>query len=351
MRFVDILRIGGKLLAGKFLRRNFPLSVELGITYRCCLACKYCLIIDPANYLNNNQNLAKSDMSLPQIKNVLTLLGHMGVERINLSGGEPLIRNDIDKILESSYLLKGKVSLTTNGILVPKYCDLLKGLDFLSISINGAKKTHNYLAGATTHESVLNAIQLAKSKSIQVFLSAVITAHTTEEDVDFLLRLANDYDTFCICQPLFEGGYFEDDYVKFANIQSIAPSLSHLESICNYMKYSPYRHRIVGGQDFIEFILKYNRDKAEGLTSIKKCIAGNGFFYISPSGDFFPCSLMFKKILHKKFYECNPNEINSIKINEINCAGCLCYSNIMLDRFGRFDIHAMVDVLIKQYIK
>lgn len=351
MRLSDTLRIGGKLLAGKILGRNVPLSVELGITYRCCLSCKYCLIIDPANYSNNDEDLLKTDMALPQVKNVLTLLGHMGVERINLSGGEPLIRNDIDKILESAYLLKGKLSLTTNGILVPKYCDLLRKLDFLSISINGTRKTHDYLAGATTHESVLNAIQLAKSRSIQVFLSAVITAYTTEEDLQFLLRLAEYYDTFCICQPLFEGGYFEDGYVKFAKIQSVAPSLAHLENLYNYMKYSPYRHRIVGGRDFIEFLLKFGRDKVAGLTLIKKCIAGNSFFYISPSGDFFPCSLMFKKVLQKKFYEYKLEEINRIKISEINCAGCLCYSNIMLDRISRFNIDAILDILIKQYIK
>ncbi len=351
MQIIENIRMGGKVLAGKLLRKRSSLSVEFGITYQCGLACKYCLLGDPENYFDPDKCSVKQDMSLSQVRKVLSILGHLGVERINLSGGEPLFRKDIDKVLESAFLLKSKISLTTNGLLVPQYLDLLQKLDFLCISINGDKKTHDHLAGAQTHDAVMRAIALSKARGIQVLISSVITACTTEDDLRFLLGLADRYDMFCVFQPVFEGGYFEKGYVRFNEFIPVVPTSGHLEGLFESIKNNPYRKRVVGGRNFIEFVLKFSREKARGLPRPRPCTAGNGFFYISPSGDMFPCSLRFQKLLKGKFYECSLQEIGKMGIGPVQCPGCCCYSNNILDKIGRFDLQALAGVLMDQYVQ
>jgi MoaA/NifB/PqqE/SkfB family radical SAM enzyme len=350
MNLIEDIRIGKKIAIAKILKRKCLLSVEFGITYQCNLTCKYCFKGDFEDYFNPGKCPGNKDMSLEQIKNVFVILKRLGAERINLSGGEPLLRKDIDKILESAFLLGSKISLTTNGVLVPKYIDLLTGLGFLCVSINGDRETHNYLAGADTHEAVMKAIDLSITRKIRVLLSAVITSKTTEKDLQFLLRLADYYRTFCILQPVFEGGFLEREYVKFNGLNGIIPALRQIERLFEYLSNSPYRKLIVGGKSFLEFTLKFSSAKEKGSYVLKKCAAGNSFFYISPEGYLFPCSLRFQKLFNGKIYEHTFEEIEENKINQIWCRGCCCYSNNILDRITGLDWKAIASVLLKQYV-
>ncbi len=284
MRLMDNIRIGGKVLGGKILSRRVPLSVEFGITYQCGLACKYCFSDHSAHYSGSPSYLQGEEMTLPQIRKTLSLLGRLGVERINLSGGEPLCRQDIDEILGSALVLKSKISLTTNGLLVPRYLDMLSRLDFLCISINGTKATHNYLAGAETHDAVMRAIALAKERKIQLFLSAVIADNTQDEDVAFLLKLADHYDIHCLFQPVFGGAYFEEGYVAIPKLRAVIPTASQTRKLFTSMKGGRHAKRVVGGRAFIEFILNTAVEGAGAGLAVKRCSAGENFFYISPSG-------------------------------------------------------------------
>lgn len=95
-------------------KRDFssPLTATIEITYRCNFACKFC-------YMNCNKR-KEDDLSLEKLQRTLEKLKKLGILRIILVGGEPLIREDFLKVYS---LLKQKgflITIFTNGSLISK---------------------------------------------------------------------------------------------------------------------------------------------------------------------------------------------------------------------------------------
>lgn len=347
---MDEIRIGTKIVDGIIFRKRNIISVEFGITYKCNLCCAYCLYNFSSIFMEGENNQARKEMTSQEIKKVFSLLNGLNVERVNLSGGEPLVRDNIIEILEGVFSNKFKVSLTTNGILVPEYIDLLMKLDPLIISIDGTKETHDSLRGEGTHECALKAIDLSKKKRIKVFFSTVVTQKTTEEDLSFLLKLSAFYDTFCIFQPVWYGGFYKNGYVRYNNFAqpvSIPEELDpgQLKNLYKYLKKNPDKKRVFGGDYFFRFILDFNKRRQAGLAALENCVAGKFFLYIAPNGSVFTCSGGFQKLFKNKIYEYSLAEIRKAKINQIKCTGCCCYTYKMLNNLAKFDFGSIVCAL------
>ena len=110
-------------LVDQFLRKINYLRVS--VTDRCDLRCVYCMK-EKMNFL------PKSDvLSLEEIERLCDNFIDLGVEKIRLTGGEPLVRKDIIHLIKnlnkkkSSTNLK-EITLTTNGTLLKKYSNRLK---------------------------------------------------------------------------------------------------------------------------------------------------------------------------------------------------------------------------------
>ena len=80
-------------------------------------------------------------MSMDEIAYILKLFVAMGVKRIRLTGGEPLVRKDFDKILKSLSKLPVQLAITTNGVLLDRFLPLFKlsGLRSINISLDSLK--------------------------------------------------------------------------------------------------------------------------------------------------------------------------------------------------------------------
>ncbi len=100
--------------------------------------------VEPTNYCNLNCNFCQRDKMKAKLE-------HMSLEKfeeilrdykpthITLSGdGEPLLHPQIDKLIAMTKLSGAKVNLATNGTLLFKYAEKVKGLDLLKISIDAA---------------------------------------------------------------------------------------------------------------------------------------------------------------------------------------------------------------------
>ncbi|MEN4007377.1 MAG: GTP 3',8-cyclase MoaA [Methanobacteriaceae archaeon] len=107
------------------------ISLRISITNRCNLRCFYCHHdgVIPGSY----------EMTPDEIYRVSKVAAAIGVQKIRLSGGEPLIREDIIDIVEKITAIGFKdVALTTNGTLLGKYADKLKsaGLNRVNVSFD-----------------------------------------------------------------------------------------------------------------------------------------------------------------------------------------------------------------------
>ncbi|HTX61616.1 MAG TPA: radical SAM protein, partial [Methanobacterium sp.] len=107
------------------------LSLRISITNRCNINCFYCHHdgIIPQEY----------EMTPSEIERIARVAKNLGIKKIRLSGGEPLIRKDIiDIVSKISTLGFQDVSLTTNGTLLEEYSQKLKdaGLDRVNVSFD-----------------------------------------------------------------------------------------------------------------------------------------------------------------------------------------------------------------------
>jgi molybdenum cofactor biosynthesis enzyme MoaA len=120
-----------------YIRINFfqslplkPLLLAYFVTYRCNLKCCYC------DYAQNNHSDKFPELNTAQAIEVLKLC-RRGIPAIAISGGEPLLRDDIDLIVKTARILGFKpISLFTNGLLLPKHEKILDDLDFIQISLD-----------------------------------------------------------------------------------------------------------------------------------------------------------------------------------------------------------------------
>lgn len=119
---------------------NRPLrDLRISVIDRCNLRCQYCM---PKEIFGPDYPfLPPSELlTYEEIERIAKLFVQLGVEKIRLTGGEPLLRKDLPLLIERLVPLEGlnDIALTTNGIFLPKYADDLKkaGLKRVNISLD-----------------------------------------------------------------------------------------------------------------------------------------------------------------------------------------------------------------------
>lgn len=184
-------------------------SVTLVVTNECNLRCKHCYV-DAGRKLGN-------ELSLGEIKDLLKQLYLMGVMQLDITGGEPLLRPDIEAILEAIREMGFVVSLLTNGILLDeKIIEILSGMDikFVQIPLEGLQESHEFIRGEGTFERCLDSIKLLKSKNIPVQVRTTVTKRSLSELEDLAKLLAElKVDSFLLAEfiPVGRGMAWEKD--------------------------------------------------------------------------------------------------------------------------------------------
>lgn len=131
-------------------------------------------------------------MTTEEAKKLILDLHKNGCQRISFSGGEPLLRQDIGKLIDYVNSLGMQCTLNSNGILVPDFLEDLKKLDSLAISLDGKPEHHDMLRGAGTGEKALEAIKKAAQSGIRVHTNTVLNKYNLD-DIDYMLDLVSRY--------------------------------------------------------------------------------------------------------------------------------------------------------------
>lgn len=119
-------------------------DLRISVTDRCNLRCTYCM---PRAIFNENHNfLPRAELlSFEEIERLAKQFIRLGVQKIRLTGGEPLLRRGIEQLierlakLETSAALPVEIALTTNGVLLARKAQSLKdaGLGRITVSLDG----------------------------------------------------------------------------------------------------------------------------------------------------------------------------------------------------------------------
>jgi cyclic pyranopterin phosphate synthase len=134
-------------------------------------------------------------LTFEEIHRVVSIMARMGVEKIRLSGGEPLVRQGVEKLVELLAGVPGirSLSMTTNGVLLTDKAKSLKraGLKSVTISLHSLKpERFNQITGGV-YERVVAGIRTAKEVGFNpIKINAVIMRGCNEDEIVDLASLA-----------------------------------------------------------------------------------------------------------------------------------------------------------------
>jgi GTP 3',8-cyclase len=186
-------------------------DLRVSLTDRCNFRCFYCLPHGEPPIAPKEQML-----SYEEIEYVSDIFVSLGIEKIRLTGGEPMMRRDIETIIEKLALLKPKglldLALTTNGYFLPDRAQGLKdaGLDRITISVDSLKpETFKQMTGVDVLDRVLAGIAAAKAAGLEpIKINAVIVRGHNEAEVADFAAFAREHDVkmrFIEFMPLDSG--------------------------------------------------------------------------------------------------------------------------------------------------
>ena len=184
------------------------LSLRITLTNRCNVNCIYCH--------HDGMRSSKNEMTPDEIYKICQIAKRIGVRKIRLSGGEPLIRKDIVEIVSKINSIGfNDISITTNGILLEKYAKDLKeaGLDRVNVSFDTLNpETYEFI----TKKDYLEAAKKGILKSVEVGLypvkiNMVIMKDINEHEIKDMFNFCKDNDMVLQLIELIESENCDDD--------------------------------------------------------------------------------------------------------------------------------------------
>lgn len=174
-----------------FLRDSYNRLIKdlrISLTDRCNFRCFYCLP-------NGEPPLARKEtiLTFEEILYISEIFVSLGIEKIRLTGGEPLLRKNLGDLIKELAKLKPNLkdlALTTNGFDFPKHAKTFKanGLDRVTISLDSLQREKfKKICGVDKLDEVLQAIESAKENNFQpIKINAVIVRGVNDDElVDF----------------------------------------------------------------------------------------------------------------------------------------------------------------------
>lgn len=176
------------LLDGQGRKHDY---LRISVTDRCNLRCIYCMGNDGIEQTSHDQILSYED-----ILKVVSAAAELGISKIRITGGEPLVRKDLVDLIKMIAAVPGikDLAMTTNGTLLPRYVEALKkaGLNRVNISLDtlNADKYHK-ITRCGKFEDVIKGIDASLHYDLNpVKLNTVLMKGINDDEVLAFLNLA-----------------------------------------------------------------------------------------------------------------------------------------------------------------
>lgn len=161
--------------------------LRVSVTQRCNLHCLYC----------GSECPEPDGMTAGQIADIVRLFSYEGIDKVRLTGGEPLLREDIAEIAREIADLEGikKTALTTNGVLLAQRARELKeaGVNAVNVSLDTLdRERYCELTGGNFLPEVLKGVETALKEGLSVRINAVPMKGVNDSEAEQLILLAKD---------------------------------------------------------------------------------------------------------------------------------------------------------------
>ena len=171
-------------------------DLRISVTDRCNMRCRYCM---PREVFGSDFAFLNKEeiLTYEEIDRLAGLFISLGVEKIRLSGGEPLLRRDLDQLISRLALHDVEIAMTTNGVLLPRYAPALSaaGLDRVTVSLDALDEATFAAITDSGHTvaAVLAGIEAAESVGLgPIKINTVVKKNANEDElIDLVERFSN----------------------------------------------------------------------------------------------------------------------------------------------------------------
>ncbi len=186
--------------------------LRVSVTDRCNLRCQYCM---PAEGVCK---LAREDvLSYEEILEIVSAAAELGITKVRVTGGEPLVRPGVPELCARIGALRGirEVSVTTNGVLLERYAQKLKeaGVRRVNVSLDTMNpEKYRTITGGGELSMVLAGVRAAAEAGLRPLkLNAVLIGGFNDDEIEAFVELTRDQDIqlrFIELMPLGPGAAF-----------------------------------------------------------------------------------------------------------------------------------------------
>jgi len=186
--------------------------LRISVTDLCNLRCRYCMPKYGISKVSHEDIL-----SVEEIENIAKAFVNLEVNKIRITGGEPLLRRGILDIVERIGRLEGlkDFAITTNGVLLKKYAKELKrrGLKRVNISLDTLKEEkYKYITRIGNIKDVIEGIEIAKEVGLTpIRINTVLVGGFNDDEIEDLARITEK----------------EEIDVRFIELMPIGEALNH----------------------------------------------------------------------------------------------------------------------------
>ena len=260
------------------------LSLRITLTNRCNVNCLYCH--------HDGMVKSKDEMTADEVYTICKVAKKIGVRKIRLSGGEPLLKKDIVETVRKISSLDFKdISMTTNGILLEKYAQDLRdaGLDRVNVSLDTLnRETFEFITQKDYLEDAKRGILKAVEVGLYpVKINMVIMKDVNQNEIDDMFEFCKEHDIVLQLIELIESENCDDD--KFSadyhyKLDDIEKELADIADDVREREFMQGRKKyyIDGGEievvkpvDNAKFCAKCSRLRITPDGKIKPCLLRN----------------------------------------------------------------------------
>lgn len=233
---------------------------------------------------------SKNEMTPDELFTISKIAKRIGVKKIRLSGGDPLVRKDIVEIVEKIASLDFKdISLTTNGVLLEKYAQGLKdaGLDRVNVSLDTLNRdTYKYVTSKDylekTKAGILKAVEVGL---YPVKINMVVMKDINDHEIKDMFKFCQEHGIILQLIELIESESCDDDDFSSKHHFSLDPleeKLTNISDEVHERKFMQGRKKYYINDGEIEIVKPV--DNAKFCASCSR-------LRITPDGKIKPCLL------------------------------------------------------------
>ncbi|MFI5221237.1 MAG: GTP 3',8-cyclase MoaA [Bacteroidia bacterium] len=267
--------------------------LRISLTESCNLRCKYCM---PEDY-TFPKSLPAHYMTADEIFEITKIFIALGVKKIRLTGGEPLVRKDAKKIIESLSEFSSpennpeiKLTITTNGILVHDFLSTFRKANIRSVNMSLDTLIPERFEAITKRNhfhKVVSNMHLLLQNNFHVKLNVVVMKGVNEDELTDFIQLTRDFPLhvrFIEFMPFAGNEWNKNKLVSFKEMLDQVSHFFEIVPLENERHDTAKKFKVLGHEGTFAFINTMsepfcgdcNRIRLTADGKIKNCLFSRG---------------------------------------------------------------------------